>query len=180
MNFRAKRILFGVLASAVAVTAGCGNSLGEELATHNDRMAASNRRLAKAAFEFRKAAIEPLTKNQDVNALEIDRAYSVLVTAVNELKEQRKNATTPAATIEPLHKAYDEFFQVQERLVIKEFADIRDIAKSPATHKERVDKITPIVGEIQKQERNEHQKVQQAQSKFSTDANMRIIQAIPR
>src|SRR5262249_10857338 len=109
-----KRVRTAALALALAVVAGCG---GADVPRFNDQIAESNKKLAKAAVEF-KGTLAPLGKDQKINLNAVKNSHDSLVALVKEIREERKRVKVPSAKgAEELHKAYDAFLDGQQRIV---------------------------------------------------------------
>jgi hypothetical protein len=177
MPWNNKRLGAASLSLLLLALVGCG-SKGGSVRDFNDQMVRSNKRLAKAAWDFR-ATLTPLEKDKACDPVAVREAYAHVKAVLKEVKEDRKQLKIPTTIpgAEDMHKAYDVFLEKQEQIVDQDF--VRIIAWSETatlSPGQRWDKITNVLSEIQTKESADITKLADAQYKFSTSAGMRLVQ----
>jgi hypothetical protein len=163
----------------LVVLTGC-TSEAARLAQFNDQIATSNKRLARAAIEFRDA-FAPLTANPSSPADpdKVKSAYDNLRSVLNEIKEERKTVDVPSnSAAADLHKAYDAYLQAQEQLVAQEFTVILRLVQSPGlSPRDKGNKISDLQTTISQKGRDESQKLTEVHRKFSEAVRMKLVPA---
>lgn len=186
MNRHRKHLRTLAFALLLVAWAGCSNP-GKELENFNDQIAQSNKRLAKAAWEVRKA-LSPLDPtntsgatikyDKDGRAYEVREAHSKLLDLVKAIQEERKAVKVPKVqTAEDLHKAYDEFLKGQRRIVEEDFARMVQLAEARSLPSaDRWAKMQTLFQQVQSRENEDMKKVSEAHNKFAEGVGMKLVQ----
>lgn len=166
------------LGLALVLLAGCETNAAK-LTRFNDQMALSNRKLGMAAWDLREL-IFPLSRGTPVDVDSVKSSYEAIRSLLAEIrKEQAKFKdeiqSLPAAV--EMHKAYGEYLDAVERIVEQDYATIvRWVSVPNLAPLDKWAKIQGEMGKIQDRERPDFVKLQEAQTKFSNDASMRLVE----
>ena len=173
MRRYAKHVRTAGLALALIVVTGCSQSA--ELVRFNDQIAESNRKLARAAWEFREAII-PLSNNQKADFNRVKASHDKLLALVKQIREERKKVKVPKGA-EEFHKAYDAYLEGQQQIVEGEFAMIvRYVENERLSLAGKWAEIQKQIFKVDEKARRTRDKLTEAQNKFANDVNMRLVQ----
>lgn len=166
-------LLTSWLALVLLGLVGCG---GPHPVKFNDEIVQTNKRLARAAWEFRES-FNPLNRAEQIDPNKVQNAYDNLLKTVKDIQEEwKKTEAHRSTTGEDFHKAYDTFLAGQRRLVEQEFSNIVAIAKRVGVPPQnRMEEINKQLTKITEKENQDMEKLRQAQNKFGDDQSIRLI-----
>jgi hypothetical protein len=166
------------LALVLIAMVGCKANPGREMANFNDEIAASNKKIAKASFDFR-ASFVPLASNQPVDEAVCKNAYNNVLDVIKKVREDWKKLEVPPSggdEAKALHKAYDEFLDGQQKIVEDQFAAIPKLTENKTmAMKLKWDTIQSLITKIQEREQNDRRKLEEAQGKVASSYNLKLV-----
>lgn len=167
---------FGLVLASLA---GC-ESDSSKLTRFNDQMALSNRKLASGAWEMRELIL-PLSRSTPVDIDSVRSSHNSMKNILAEIRKEQardKDEMKKLPALEEFRKAYSDYLDAMEQIIEQDYTLIvRWIEVPNLPPPDKWAKIQGEMGKIQEKDRLAMSKLQEAQTKFSNDVSMRLVQS---